>query len=223
MTAVTGRPMQFDLQHSMQHELPHHYAQSPYMNGRIKSETGSERGISPHPTDARFTSQPLQGYQQLPTSLTNGVRYSSPTHMQAPMPLLHQSYLPTTPTDAGYPPQPQPDQLSQQPTGRNGNGESGPPKSFACSTCGKGFARRSDLARHGSVTSPVLLISITDIITERIHSGHRPHVCDFPNCGKQFIQRSALTVHQRVHTGEKPHMCECCGKVSFTMFSIKAT
>ena len=48
---------------------------------------------------------------------------------------------------------------------------------------------------------------------ERIHSGIRPHVCDYPNCGKQFIQRSALTVHQRVHTGEKPHMCERCGKV----------
>jgi hypothetical protein len=51
--------------------------------------------------------------------------------------------------------------------------------------------------------------------TERIHSGIRPHVCDYPNCGKQFIQRSALTVHQRVHTGEKPHMCERCGKVCF--------
>lgn len=51
--------------------------------------------------------------------------------------------------------------------------------------------------------------------TERIHSGVRPHVCDYPGCGKQFIQRSALTVHSRVHTGEKPHMCERCGKVGF--------
>lgn len=53
------------------------------------------------------------------------------------------------------------------------------------------------------------------IYSERIHSGIRPHVCDHPGCGKQFIQRSALTVHSRVHTGEKPHMCERCGKVSF--------
>jgi hypothetical protein len=52
-----------------------------------------------------------------------------------------------------------------------------------------------------------------NVCTERIHSGVRPHVCDHPGCGKQFIQRSALTVHQRVHTGEKPHMCERCGKV----------
>lgn len=51
-------------------------------------------------------------------------------------------------------------------------------------------------------------------MTERIHSGVRPHVCDYAGCGKQFIQRSALTVHSRVHTGEKPHMCERCGKVS---------
>ena len=60
------------------------------------------------------------------------------------------------------------------------------------------------------------------IFPERIHSGHRPHVCDHMGCGKQFIQRSALTVHQRVHTGEKPHMCERCGKVCYPTFTRNA-
>lgn len=100
--------------------------------------------------------------------------------------------------------------------GRPASGDSSA-KSFPCSVCGKGFARRSDLARHGKsacyhvieVIEQYLLL----IYPERIHSGIRPHVCDYPGCDKQFIQRSALTVHARVHTGEKPHMCETCGKV----------
>jgi len=92
-----------------------------------------------------------------------------------------------------------------------------PVKQFQCSTCPKRFARRSDLARHGECSDSNLhLLSVNSALTvmlERIHSGIRPHVCDFEGCGKQFIQRSALTVHKRVHTGEKPHFCERCGKV----------
>jgi hypothetical protein len=105
------------------------------------SDTGSERGNSPHDSEHSRYSAPRYGPMNGMNGAPATMRYPSPTAMQNPMPMMQQPYQPNSSFDNSMM------QQGGQPV-RQPGGE-GAPKAFPCSTCGKGFARRSDLARHG--------------------------------------------------------------------------
>lgn len=112
-----------------------------HANSMPMSDTGSERGNSPHDSERSQYSAPRYNHLgAMNGGSPHDMRYPSPSAMQASMPMIpQQAYR----LDNGYMNGMQQENLT-------------PPRSaveqvkaFPCSTCGKGFARRSDLARHG--------------------------------------------------------------------------
>jgi uncharacterized Zn-finger protein len=50
----------------------------------------------------------------------------------------------------------------------------------------------------------------------RIHTGEKPYICDWPNCGVSFSQPGPRILHRRKHTGELPFTCEYCDGQGFS-------
>ena len=135
-------------------QLQQQLAQAAETHGRTASETGSEiDNTSEHSSGYSSRSvHPLQAMANIP----NGLHYSSSSQMQqpVPMPMLTNTYTPhDLVAENGYPHQQNQEDSHNEPEQNHeldrpaGNGET--VKAFACTNCKKGFARRSDLARHG--------------------------------------------------------------------------
>ena len=123
---------------------PHLHQQLTHVATRSPSESGSERGHSAYGPDSssHYSSRTAHTLHAM-ANLHSDLRYSSPTSMHAPLPHFPPGMMPTgTPFESAM----VPNEHLESPA---------PPlpsptaKAFPCTSCGKGFARRSDLARHG--------------------------------------------------------------------------
>jgi hypothetical protein len=124
-------------------------------NDRSASEAGSEFESSSEQSSA-YSIRPDRPLQAMP-HVPNGVRYPSPIQGEQPMSLLASGYsAQNLGIDNDYGQGQYHDEPSSHP-GRSSSGNDAV-KAFACTTCGKGFARRSDLARHGKLKSVSLYV-----------------------------------------------------------------
>jgi hypothetical protein len=109
--------------------------QAAQMNPRTNSDMGSDQSSS------SGRKQPFHQMSNYPTNIT----YPSSVQQHGSQ-MMSNGFLPGHAQGEGYA------QSGDSNSGRPAN--DGAPKAYACSTCAKGFARRSDLARHGKISYP---------------------------------------------------------------------
>uniref|UniRef100_UPI00358FF3F2 zinc finger protein 407 isoform X3 n=1 Tax=Myxine glutinosa TaxID=7769 RepID=UPI00358FF3F2 len=107
---------------------------------------------------------------------------------------------------------------------------------YYCSVCGNGFIMKKHmlkhmLKKHGLGTKKERCFSC-DICSRsfaekwalrghrRLHLGHKPFPCTWPQCHYSFLSRYALRNHMNTHTGEKKYLCDQCGFAGGTRHAL---
>ena len=141
----------------------------PVPTSPFPTKVGMEIGGLLNARNAAAADAQLRRQLQQSMQMDGGVAYGL-SHGQGPPMLHHQQHQMQQAGSLGYPPMAQPQHSAQlysnnfipRHDGQHGLADDnfgairpkneGALKTFACSTCSKGFARRSDLARHGKKT-----------------------------------------------------------------------
>ena len=138
-------------------QLRQQLEQAVQMNARPSSNINIERSST---SNHRAPLHPM-------ASIANDMRYPSPSQTSHGLQMVPDGFMAGTLPEDGFP-----QHTEQSETRPNGDSAA---KSFACGTCSKGFARRSDLARHGKQQVKVHAQSITDF--PRTHTQWSPSSC----------------------------------------------
>ena len=135
----------------------HHTTQNsahPYSTSSTSDADSDLPSISDQPG---FPTRSTRLMQTLPYA-PSPIHQSSQAELQQPVHMLASSNdTQRTGYENGYahaPTHPEDQQPAGQPLSSGASGAGEAVKAFACGTCGKGFARRSDLARHGRLVLP---------------------------------------------------------------------
>jgi hypothetical protein len=139
-------------------QLQQQLAEAAHVHGGAYPDTAPDRGLPSHITDlsSKYPPRPGQPLHTIP-NMAGAPRFTNSPHPQQPHAMLPTSYPSSQqpPQDHVYgnhQPQPQQPQLNVAANPQRPLDSHQQVKAFACSTCSKGFARRSDLARHGKKT-----------------------------------------------------------------------
>ncbi|KAG2027149.1 hypothetical protein GB937_000887 [Aspergillus fischeri] len=115
-----------------------HHNLDPSSSPKMKPEPGvseaSDQQVLSYPSHAPLNPMP---------NMAQDMRYPPHGQPNSGMPVLQNPYVPGAYTGS-----------AQIPSSATPQRADPPPKTFHCSTCGKGFARRSDLARHERARAP---------------------------------------------------------------------